>query len=157
MVRLLSRLRIQQPSGRPIPVGPADGSRRGGIAPCLAAASPSLMGLDQFGDLERLVDLQANFQQVEYLRGGPYAIAKTAGFLGLLLPRVLMRLPYDDGGAPAISAFDSPKTFVDRILIGTCGVARSMRLARCSVVPWSRAAGLPICTARNAASRRAGS
>ena len=67
------------------------------FAPCVAAAAPGLLGLDQFSDLERIINLQANFQQVEYLKWRALREREDSRFLGLLLPQVLMRMPYTDG------------------------------------------------------------
>lgn len=69
------------------------------FAPFIAAAHPSLFGLDGFADLERPLDLSYNFRQAELVRWRSLRESDDARFLGLVLPRVLVRLPYPDDGS----------------------------------------------------------
>lgn len=66
------------------------------FAPFIAGVHPSFFGLDGFTDLERPLNLPRTFEQVEYLRWRSLRQREDARFAGLTLPRVLMRLPYDD-------------------------------------------------------------
>lgn len=69
------------------------------FAPFIAAAHPSLLDLPSFADLERPLDLDRTFDQVEFVKWRSLRQQEDARFVGLTLPRVLMRLPYtDDSG-----------------------------------------------------------
>jgi len=69
------------------------------FAPFVAAASPALFGLDDFSLLERGVDLEKTFAQLDYLKWRALREKEDSRFIGLTLPRVLGRLPYDDDGS----------------------------------------------------------
>ena len=69
------------------------------FAPFIAGAHPSLLGLDDFGSLERSPNLSATFAQLEYLKWRSLRDHEDSRFVGLALPRVLMRLPYEDDGS----------------------------------------------------------
>lgn len=68
------------------------------FAPFIAAAHPSMFGLDQFGGLSHTQNLARTFDQLEYLDWKSFRDTEDARFVGLTLPRVLMRLPYADDG-----------------------------------------------------------
>ena len=69
------------------------------FAPVLTAAAPELVGLDTFSDLEKPVDLSKIFQQARHQKWLSLRERPDTQFLGLTLPRVLLREPYlDDGG-----------------------------------------------------------
>jgi type VI secretion system ImpC/EvpB family protein len=74
------------------------------FAPFLAAAHPSLLDLDSFTELERPGNLVRTFEQPEYLKWRAFRRLEDARFVGLTLPRVLMRLPYPDC-APRVDGF----------------------------------------------------
>lgn len=69
------------------------------FAPFIAAAHPSMFGLKDFGGLERPIDLQRVFDQKEYVRWRSFRDEEDARFVGLTMPRVLRRLPYEDDGS----------------------------------------------------------
>jgi type VI secretion system ImpC/EvpB family protein len=66
------------------------------FAPFVAAAHPSLLELPSFGGLDRLLDLGRTFDQVEFVKWRSLRQAEDSRFVGLTLPRVLMRVPYTD-------------------------------------------------------------
>jgi type VI secretion system ImpC/EvpB family protein len=66
------------------------------FAPFIAGAHPSLLELICFTELERPSNLSRTFEQVDYLKWRALRQTEDARFLGLTLPRVLMRLPYGD-------------------------------------------------------------
>ena len=68
------------------------------FAPFIASADSSLLGLDSFGELERPLNLQAIFEQPEFLKWRKLRQTEDARFVGLTLPQILMRLPYEDRG-----------------------------------------------------------
>jgi type VI secretion system protein ImpD len=57
--------------------------------------APALLQLESFGALGGPVDVRGVFRQTEYQRWHSMRDAEETRFLGLVLPRVLMRLPYD--------------------------------------------------------------
>jgi type VI secretion system protein ImpD len=65
------------------------------FAPFVASAHPSLLGLERFEELERPLNLERAFEQKEYVRWRSFRDAEDSRFVGLTLPRVLMRAPYD--------------------------------------------------------------
>jgi len=69
------------------------------FAPVIAAASPKLMGLDDFNSLEQPLDLESLYEQPRYRKWKSLRSRPDSQFLGLTVPRILMREPYqDDGG-----------------------------------------------------------
>lgn len=71
------------------------------FAPFVVGASPALLGLDRFADLERPIDLERTFAQVEYARWKSLRKGEDSRYVGIVLPRVLARLPYRDDVARA--------------------------------------------------------
>ncbi|HEY8746371.1 MAG TPA: type VI secretion system contractile sheath large subunit [Tepidisphaeraceae bacterium] len=66
------------------------------FAPFIASVHPSVLGLDQFSGLELPLNLERLFEQKEYLRWKLFRESVDSRFVGLTLPRVLMRLPYEE-------------------------------------------------------------
>ncbi len=71
------------------------------FAPFVAAAHPALLDLTEFAELELPLNLERTFDQAEYLAWNAFRDTEDARFVGLTLPRVLMRPPYRDDGARA--------------------------------------------------------
>jgi type VI secretion system ImpC/EvpB family protein len=70
------------------------------FAPLITAASPELLGLEKdFRELERPIRLSEIFSQVDYLKWRAFRDSDESCFVGLTLPRVLMRIPYGDDGS----------------------------------------------------------
>jgi type VI secretion system protein ImpD len=69
------------------------------FAPMILGAHPALLGLDSFSQLGTSPNLPRTFQQAEYLKWRAFRDSEDARFLGLVLPRVLGRLPYEDRGS----------------------------------------------------------
>lgn len=71
------------------------------FAPFIAGAEPAFLGLTGFSQLERPLDLGGILDQTEYIKWRSLRDAEDSRFIGLTLPRVLMRLPWpDDGSRP---------------------------------------------------------
>ena len=68
------------------------------FCPFVASAHPSLFGLDSFATLDYRLDHAATFEHKEYVTWRALRDSEDARFLGLTLPRVLMRAPYEDDG-----------------------------------------------------------
>jgi type VI secretion system ImpC/EvpB family protein len=66
------------------------------FAPCVAAAAPQLLDLESFLPLERINSLDATFDRPSYLKWKALRETEDARFMGLAVPRILMRAPYPD-------------------------------------------------------------
>ena len=64
------------------------------FAPFIASASPELFGIDEYATLGQPLNLHNIFAQKEYIKWRSLRDKTDARFVGLTLPRVLMRLPY---------------------------------------------------------------
>jgi len=64
------------------------------FAPVITSASPELFGVNSFVELERLRQLQKFSGQIEHARFNRFTRSEDSRFLGITLPRVLMRPPY---------------------------------------------------------------
>jgi type VI secretion system ImpC/EvpB family protein len=71
------------------------------FCPFIASASPRLLQLDSFATLEQPLNLSATVEQLGYLRWRSLRDRDDTRFIGLTLPHVLMRLPYEDDGSRA--------------------------------------------------------
>jgi type VI secretion system protein ImpD len=69
------------------------------FAPFIVGISPAMLGLDSFRDLTLPIDLPGTFRMPEYLRWKTLQETEDARFVGLALPRILMRRPYGDDGS----------------------------------------------------------
>ena len=68
------------------------------FAPFVTGVHPSLLGMDSFSELELPLDLPRTFEQLEYLKWKAFRDSEDSRFVGLTLPQVLMRLPYENDG-----------------------------------------------------------
>ena len=68
------------------------------FCPTIAGVHPSMFGLDQFSDMDYRVKHAETFEHLDYLKWRTLRDSEDARFLGLALPRVLMRAPYQDDG-----------------------------------------------------------
>lgn len=64
------------------------------FAPFIAAAGPTFFGVDTFEELQRPINLARVFDSLEYLKWRKFRESEDSRFVGLTLPRTLMRLPY---------------------------------------------------------------
>lgn len=64
------------------------------FAPFIAAASSELFGIDDFSTLGGPLNLESVFSQDEYIKWRALRDATDARFIGLTVPRILMRRPY---------------------------------------------------------------
>lgn len=69
-------------------------------APFLAAADPGLMGLESFTDLPNPRDLAKKFETPDYVKWKSFRESEDSRYVGLTLPRVLIRLPYGPDTVP---------------------------------------------------------
>jgi len=74
-------------------------------APFIAAARPQFFCEDDFSRLPKLKDLKAIFEGARYLKWQSFRESEDARYVGLTLPRFLLRLPYDPENNP-VKAFN---------------------------------------------------
>jgi type VI secretion system ImpC/EvpB family protein len=65
------------------------------FCPFVAATNPSMFAVDSFSDLELTLDHERTFSQLDYLQWNNLRRMEESRFVGLVLPRILMRLPYE--------------------------------------------------------------
>ncbi|MEM9657279.1 MAG: type VI secretion system contractile sheath large subunit [Planctomycetota bacterium] len=68
------------------------------FCPVVLNAHPAMFGLDDFTRLEQRLDHERTFNGVDYVKWNALRAKQDARFLGITLPRVLMRTPYEDDG-----------------------------------------------------------
>ncbi len=69
-------------------------------APFLSAASPELLNLESFTNLGAPRDMAKVFDSTEYAKWKSFRASDDSRYVGLCLPRVLMRLPYGKDTVP---------------------------------------------------------
>lgn len=74
-------------------------------APVISAASPKFFGCDDIQDLSKLNDIASIFEGPQYAKWRSLRESEDSRYLGLTMPRFLLRLPYDSKENP-IKAFD---------------------------------------------------
>lgn len=100
-------------------------------APFIAAASPKFFGIDDFTTLPNLKDLKSIFEGPQYIKWQSFRESEDARYVGLTMPRFLLRLPYDPAANP-VKAFEyreSVEGSHDRYLWGNTSFAFATRLA----------------------------
>jgi type VI secretion system protein ImpC len=70
-------------------------------APFLAAAAPAMFGLTSFGDLARPRDLAKIFEGADLTAWSEFRGTEDSRYVSLMLPHVLLRLPYGEKLLPA--------------------------------------------------------
>lgn len=68
------------------------------FVPAILAAAPDLLGLESFRELDHLPSLEGLFLGPQYGRYNRLRLREDSRFIGLVLPRVLMRRPYSQDG-----------------------------------------------------------
>ncbi len=68
------------------------------FAPFIGGVDPAMLGLESFSRLEQSLNLARSFEDLDYLKWRALRDREDARFVGLAIPRVLMRLPHDDSG-----------------------------------------------------------
>ena len=69
------------------------------FAPFIAGVHPAMFGLSSFHELGLPIDLQYVFKQPDYINWQRLRETEDSRFLGLVLPHILMRVPYEDDGS----------------------------------------------------------
>ena len=63
-------------------------------APVIAGVAPSMFGLENWGGLANLRDLQSIFEGMQYTKWQAFRESEDSRYVGLVLPRFLLRSPY---------------------------------------------------------------
>ncbi|AQT61187.1 type VI secretion protein [Cellvibrio sp. PSBB023] len=81
------------------------------FAPFIASTSSEFFGLDDFSTLGMPINLQSIFAQTEYIKWRALREKQDSRFLGLTLPRILMREPYrtSPGSYKGIFFYEKPR------------------------------------------------
>lgn len=69
------------------------------FCPFVTGAAPSMLGLDEFAGLQRPVRLADIYEQPEFLKWRSLRQTEDSRFLALVMPRIVLRLPYRDDGS----------------------------------------------------------
>ena len=78
-------------------------------SPVISAASPKFFGCEDIQDLSKLNDIASIFEGPQYMKWRGLRESEDARYLGLTMPRFLLRLPFDSKENP-IKAFDYNET-----------------------------------------------
>jgi type VI secretion system protein ImpC len=101
--------------------------------PFLTNTSPKMFGLRDFTELSRLKDLEATFEGPQYARWNSLRDSEDARYIGLCMPRFLLRLPYGKRDSEiSIKRFDFQEEVIDRhehYLWGPASIAMTARVA----------------------------
>ena len=99
-------------------------------APFIAAAGPQFFDLEDFNDLPNLKDLKSIFEGPKYIKWQAFRESEDARYVGLTMPRFLLRLPYDKDDV-SIKSFvyeENVSSGHDQYLWGNSAFAFSGRL-----------------------------
>jgi type VI secretion system protein ImpC len=100
-------------------------------APFLAAAGPGFFGLDDFLTLPNMKDLKSVFEGPQYTKWQSFRESEDSRYVGLTMPRFLLRLPYGSNTVP-VKAFNYEEDVIgehDRYLWGNASMALATRIA----------------------------
>jgi type VI secretion system protein ImpC len=99
--------------------------------PVVANASPEFFGDASFRSLPNLKDLRAIFEGPQYARWRGFRESEDARYVGLAMPRFMLRVPYGEKGVP-VKSFNFDEDVVDhheRYLWGHASNALVTRIA----------------------------
>ncbi|HEY1991415.1 MAG TPA: type VI secretion system contractile sheath large subunit, partial [Gammaproteobacteria bacterium] len=100
-------------------------------APFIGAAGPGFFGLDDYASLPRIRDLRSLMSEPQFTKWRGFRAGEDARYLGLTLPRFLLRRAYGTPGLKA-ATFDYTENFTageERCLWGNAAYAFATRLA----------------------------
>lgn len=67
------------------------------FAPMIVSAHARFFGADSYEQLDRRLDLERMFAQTEYMQWQSFSASEDSRYIGVAMPRVLMRTPYESG------------------------------------------------------------
>ncbi|MBU1169348.1 MAG: type VI secretion system contractile sheath large subunit [Proteobacteria bacterium] len=100
-------------------------------APFIGATAPSMFGLESFDGLASLKDLKSIFEGPHYAKWRALRESEDARYIGLTLPRFLLRLPYGKDTEP-VKSFDYSENVSmsnDHYLWGNVSLAFSAKMS----------------------------
>jgi type VI secretion system protein ImpC len=100
-------------------------------APFIAAAAPQFFGLSDYLTLPNMKDLKAVFEGPQYTKWQSFRDSEDARYVGLCMPRFLLRLPFGSNTVP-VKAFNYEEDLVghhERYLWGNAAFALATRVA----------------------------
>ena len=100
-------------------------------APFFGNAGPEFFGEESFNTLPKLKDLKSLFEGPQYARWHSFRESEDARYVGLCMPRFLLRLPYGQETIP-VKSFNFTEDVVghhDRYLWGPASIALATRVA----------------------------
>ena len=100
-------------------------------APFLAAAGSQFFGLDDYLTLPNMKDLKAVFEGPQYTKWQSFRESEDSRYVGLCMPRFLLRLPYGGATVP-VKEFNYEEDVIgehDRYLWGNAAMALATRVA----------------------------
>ena len=100
-------------------------------APFLAAAGPGFFGLKDYINLPNLKDLKSLFEGPQYTKWQAFRESEDARYVGLTLPRFLLRLPFGANTVP-VKAFNYEEDVIgkhDAYCWGNAAFAMATRIA----------------------------
>jgi type VI secretion system protein ImpC len=75
-------------------------------SPFIVSASPELLGLESYADLSKPRDLAKIFDTVEYVKWRSFRDSEDSRYVGITLPHVLGRMPYDPKDGLTVEGFN---------------------------------------------------
>ena len=100
-------------------------------APFIAAAAAQFFGLDNYLTLPNMKDLKAVFEGPQYTKWQSFRESEDARYVGLCMPRFLLRLPFGSSTVP-VKAFNYEEDVVgahEKYLWGNAAFALATRVA----------------------------
>ncbi len=100
-------------------------------APFLASAGANFFGLDDYLNLPNMKDLKSVFEGPQYTKWQSFRESEDSRYVGLCMPRFLLRLPYGTNTVP-VKAFNYEEDVIgehDRYLWGNSAFAMATRIA----------------------------
>ncbi|MBK8253413.1 MAG: type VI secretion system contractile sheath large subunit [Polyangiaceae bacterium] len=100
-------------------------------APFMAAAGPGFFGLKDYLNLPNLKDLKSLFEGPQYTKWQSFRESEDARYVGLMLPRFLLRLPFGANTVP-VKAFNYEEDVIgkhDAYCWGNAAFAMATRIA----------------------------
>ncbi|WP_394821378.1 type VI secretion system contractile sheath large subunit [Pendulispora albinea] len=99
-------------------------------APVFLGAAPELFGVMCFDELAAMTDLPVIFEASKFHGWNAFRDTEDARYIGLLLPRMLLRLPYRDAEEAAAFVYDERVEHPSDHLWGSAIYAFAVRLAK---------------------------
>ena len=98
-------------------------------SPFISAASKNFFGIESWDDLPNLKDLKSIFEMPQYIKWRSFRDSEDARYVGLTLPRFLLRVPYGFDTVPAKNfVFEEDAAKTENFCWGNTAFAMAGRL-----------------------------